>query len=632
MRFSHIVLKNFRQNLRHYAIYLFSLLLSVSLYFSFVTLKYTDDIAHSESAELLNKAAGIGEKFLFIIIIVFLLYANRLFIKRRTQDFALFQLIGLSRKDLMRMLGIEQTVIFISTTFVGVILGLFGSRLLLLIIKNVAHLPIEIKIAFEPQALLITLILVVLSFLLIMMQSFLFIKRRSIIQMMNDIKQTEAPQAHITKRDVMLGVLGILMIGVGYYLSVIMLKDVRLLIILVPTILFTTVLGAYLFFRSSVSLIFKTLKRSKRGYVNVTDVVFTSSIMHRMKKNAFSLTVIGIISAITITVLSFATIGQANIENNVDMMTPNEFTYMKMKTAQQFEDKLKENNIPYQKKTLHMIDVPILTESNDVNKDFDVTPVISASEIDDVKVNKGEVVFVNGYGVANNISGLKEGIQLSLGDQKKHVQLKVTEISSQFYVANRIILGQSLAVVNQQDFKALQSTQLNDKQNGPTTQVGFDLKDKKNLKKAEKWNHQLNQEIPQNRSALLEQQLQFSGMFLFVSSFLGIAFLIAAGCIIYIKQMDETEDEMQNYRILRKMGYTHQDMFKGLAFKVLFNFGLPLVIGLLHAGFAARAFNELMNGKNFIPVFIAMGVYTIIYFIFALLAYMHSRRSIKYSI
>ena len=153
-----------------------------------------------------------------------------------------------------------------------------------------------------------------------MIQSYLFLKRRSIIQMMNDIKQTEAPQAQITKRDVILGILGIVMIGTGYYLSVIMLREATLIMTLIPLILLTTVLGAYFFFRSSVSLIFKALKRSKHGYVNVTDVVFTASIMHRMKKNAFSLTAIGIISAITITILSFAAIGQANIQKNVDIM------------------------------------------------------------------------------------------------------------------------------------------------------------------------------------------------------------------------------------------------------------------------------------------------------------------------
>ena len=53
-----------------------------------------------------------------------------------------------------------------------------------------------------------------------------------------------------------------------------------------------------------------------------------------------------------------------------------------------------------------------------------------------------------------------------------------------------------------------------------------------------------------------------NGILIFVTSFLGLAFLIAAGCIIYIKQMDETEDEINNYRILRRIGFTHTDMTK----------------------------------------------------------------------
>ncbi|MFP4922996.1 FtsX-like permease family protein, partial [Staphylococcus pseudintermedius] len=187
MRFSAIVLKNFKQNLRHYGIYLFSLMLSIALYFSFVTLKYTDSIANGENAKLLNSSAGIGEKFLFVIIIIFLMYANRLFIKRRTKSFALFQLIGLSRKDLMRMMMLEQAIIFIGTTVIGLLLGLFGSRLLLLIVKKTAQIPLDIKILFEPAALTVTMILVVISFILIMVQSFIFIKRRSIIQLMYDV-------------------------------------------------------------------------------------------------------------------------------------------------------------------------------------------------------------------------------------------------------------------------------------------------------------------------------------------------------------------------------------------------------------------------------------------------------------
>ncbi|UXS28959.1 ABC transporter permease [Staphylococcus delphini] len=632
MRFSAIVLKNFKQNLRHYGIYLFSLMLSIALYFSFVTLKYTDSIADGENAKLLNSSAGIGEKFLFVIIIIFLMYANRLFIKRRTKSFALFQLIGLSRKDLMRMMMLEQAIIFIGTTVIGLLLGLFGSRLLLLIVKKTAQIPLEIKILFEPAALTVTMILVVISFILIMVQSFIFIKRRSIIQLMYDVQQSEATQANMTKTEMIFGILGIAMIGLGYYLSTIMLKNVELILISALSILFLTVVGAYFFFRSSVSLIFKSLKRSKRGYVNVTDVVFTASIMHRMKKNAFSLTVIGIISAITITLLSFATISKANIENNVNGLAPHEFTYINEGEAQKFEAYLNAKNIPYNKVVQHVIEVPIVHSGKALHKDVNSLPIISDAEVDKMDVNPGEITLVNYFKVSEAFIGLDEGVTIDLGRKEKHAPLEITETSPYNVLSYRATLGRSVGIVDHKTFEMLKATQIKDKDNPPVTQVGFDLKNAKDVATVESANEQFNQMLSQSSTSLEKEQLAFSGMFLFVSGFLGIAFLIAAGCIIYIKQMDENEDEMANYQILRKMGYTHQDMFKGLALKIAFNFGLPLIIGLGHAFFAARAFNTLMNGVDFAPVILAMTVYAVIYLIFAVLAYYHSRRVIKFSI
>ncbi|EGQ3527723.1 ABC transporter permease [Staphylococcus pseudintermedius] len=632
MRFSAIVLKNFKQNLRHYGIYLFSLMLSIALYFSFVTLKYTDSIANGENAKLLNSSAGIGEKFLFVIIIIFLMYANRLFIKRRTKSFALFQLIGLSRKDLMRMMMLEQAIIFIGTTVIGLLLGLFGSRLLLLIVKKTAQIPLDIKILFEPAALIVTMILVVISFILIMVQSFIFIKRRSIIQLMYDVQQSEATQANMTKAEMTFGILGIAMIGLGYYLSTIMLKNIELTLISAFLILFLTVVGAYFFFRSSVSLIFKSLKRSKRGYVNVTDVVFTASIMHRMKKNAFSLTVIGIISAITITLLSFATISKANIENNVNGLAPHEFTYINEGEAQKLEAYLNAKNIPYNKVVQHVIEVPIVHSDKALHKDVNSLPIISDAEVDKMDVNPDEITLVNYFKVSETFIGLDKGVTIDLGRKEKHAPLEITETSPYNVLSYRAALGRSVGIIDHKTFEMLKATQIKDKDNPPITQVGFDLKSAKDVVKVESANEQFNQMLPQSRTSLEKEQLAFSGMFLFVSGFLGVAFLIAAGCIIYIKQMDENEDEMANYQILRKMGYTHQDMFKGLALKIAFNFGLPLIIGLGHAFFAARAFNTLMNGVNFAPVIFAMTVYAVIYLIFAVLAYYHSRRVIKFSI
>lgn len=265
--------------------YLFSLIVSIVLYFSFVTLKYTESINNGDSLKTIQKGSEIGAVFLFFIIVIFLMYANQLFIKRRTREFALYQLIGLTRRNIMRMLLIEQAIMLICTGIIGMIIGIFGSKLLLMIVLKVLSLDTSVSLTFEFAAVMQTLMLIAISFVLILIQSFIFLRKRSILTMMNDSAQTEMTKSKITVFEVISGVLGIVMIGFGYYMSTEMFGKFMDLLVFTPfIILFLTVVGAYLFFRSSVSLIFKTLKRSKKGNVSITDVVFTSSIMHRMKK------------------------------------------------------------------------------------------------------------------------------------------------------------------------------------------------------------------------------------------------------------------------------------------------------------------------------------------------------------
>lgn len=101
MSFNEIIFKNFRQNLSHYAIYLFSLITSVVLFFSFVALKYTHSINITETYPIIKEGSQVGSYFLFFIIIAFLLYANVLFLKRRSSELALYQTLGLSKYNII---------------------------------------------------------------------------------------------------------------------------------------------------------------------------------------------------------------------------------------------------------------------------------------------------------------------------------------------------------------------------------------------------------------------------------------------------------------------------------------------------------------------------------------------------
>ncbi|OSO96934.1 ABC transporter permease [Staphylococcus haemolyticus] len=624
MTFNQITLKNLKSNFKNYALYLFSLIFSIILYFSFVTLQYTHSINNGGSPKVIQEGAKVGSVFLFITIIIFLMYANQLFIKRRTREFALFQLIGLTRQNILRMLAIEQLTFFFITGIIGILIGIVGSEILLNILVKMMHLKVGVSIGFEFPALIQTIVMLVLAFILIMFQNFLFLKRRTILSMMKDSTKSEATKAKITVPELIAGILGIIMIIFGYYISTEMFGKFEVLTMVLVTpflILFLTVVGAYLFFRSSVSIIFKSLKKSKHGRISITDVVFTSSIMHRMKKNAMSLTIIAVISAVTVTILCFGAISKANTDYMIQVSSPQDVNFSKTESAQKYEKLLKQNHIQYDTKTFEGSNTKLF--KNDALK----------SKTNEGMQNTGIVVMPdkNNKGTITNLQGPLSGIvsvhtnkDMTLQGQQK-MTLNVNKKDDNEVIPSTVSIGGPVLKVSPDNFNKLKmKDQL-------MHHYGFNIKDHKDLSKAETLAQKVspNVELKNDTKKMLDES---NGILIFVTSFLGLAFLIAAGCIIYIKQMDETEDEINNYRILRRIGFTHTDMTKGLALKILFNFGLPLIIALLHALFAAMVFMKLMGEYSPIPIIIVMIVYSLVYLIFAAISFIHANRIVKHSI
>ncbi|MDW8563255.1 FtsX-like permease family protein [Staphylococcus shinii] len=631
MSFNQIVLKNLKQNLRHYAMYIFSLIVSIVLYFSFVTLKYTDSINNENSMAIIRKGSDVGSYFLFFIIIVFLMYANQLFIKRRTREFALFQLIGLTKSNILRMLIIEQIAMFLVTGVIGVIVGVFGSKLLLMVVLKVLHISTSVALTFQFSAVFQTCLLIFISMLLIIIQSYIFLRRRSILSMMNDSTKSEVSKNTISILEICSGILGVVMITFGYYMSTEMFSKFLSSLMFTPfIILFLTVVGAYLFFRSSVSVIFKMVKNAKRGKVSITDVVFTSSIMHRMKKNALSLTIIATISAVTVTVLCFGAISKSTIDDNVALTSPQDFNFIDNKQAESFENKMKDAHIGFDKKYKEVSEVKMSKDTffkevgNPNMSKSDSMLITSNKNFKDNEITGNRAKVVNMVAPGGFVQHNEKG-EIVLQGQSQHT-FKVIGSEKDVSFMSVISFGGPVLLVNDDKYNDL-------KQNASETRQQFGY----NLKKQSEWKeaNQIAKSVSPNIESqkMVRQSMDDSvGILLFVTSFLGLAFLVAAGCIIYIKQMDETEDEIPNFVILRKIGYTHHDMLKGLALKVTFNFGLPLIVSLLHAYFAAKAFILLMGGNSMLPVYIVMGTYSVVYCIFAIMAFVHSSRIVKHSI
>ena len=129
-----LIFKNIKNNRKFYYLYVFALTFSVTLYFSFVTLSY--DPALERIKESVKVGAGIqsGSVLLIVIVAFFIVYANAIFMKRRSKEIGLLQLIGMTKRDVFRLLSIENIILYFGSLLLGSFLGFSVSKWMMMIL------------------------------------------------------------------------------------------------------------------------------------------------------------------------------------------------------------------------------------------------------------------------------------------------------------------------------------------------------------------------------------------------------------------------------------------------------------------------------------------------------------------
>ncbi|WP_426392995.1 ABC transporter permease [Mammaliicoccus sciuri] len=641
MSFNQIVIKNLRRNIRHYSMYVFSITMSVMLFFGFVTLRYSEDLNSVQSGIRVGAAIKVGVTILTIIIVIFLLYANKLFIKRRSREIGLYQLIGMTKREVFKIFALENFVLFTLTAVIGSILGFFSSKILLMILYKIIGIQQEAHLNFSIEAFIQTIVLMIAIYIIIAFQNAIFIKRKTILALMHEYNATDTKIKKIKLYELIFGAIGIVMIISGYYLSSVMFDNLSsagmtTLYIRMLTILFLTIVGAYLLFRCSISLIFNTIRKYKKGMLSVTDVVSTSSIMHKMKTNALSLTIIAIVSAMSVGLLALSYVQYYNAEETARSTAPDDYIFVNKEANQQFKKALDAEHIQYKERnygvTRYIIDDrKVLKNADETTGKAPNSPstVAKASEFKDLKLKDDEVAIVGYSDILDKVITVNDEGKMSYKMDNQTHHLKMKSISKESYLATIITYNAPVYVVSDHTFDQMKKHE--PKNDDLNQQYGVNLTNDKDVKIAEKIFSKVKSETDSSMSyyEIYNDSKSGLGVMLFILGFLGIAFLLSTGCIIYIKQIDETEDETSNYIILRKLGYTSKDMSKGIALKIGFNFALPLIIGLCHGYFAAKSAWFFMGQSFYTPVLIVMSLYSLIYILFAFLAYIHSKRVIQ---
>lgn len=648
MDINHLIYQNLKKNLKRYYLYIFALTFSIALYFAFVTLQYDPSMGEMKDTVEGEAAIHAGSIILIFIVAIFLLYANNIFIKHRGKEIGLLQLTGMTKGKIFRILSAENMILYFSSLIVGIFLGFSISKLINMILLKMTGIETIATLNFSAKAFFQTVIVFVVIYLFILLMNFIFIKKMQILSLFQIESTTEEKEKNLSSVTVLIGIFGFGFILFGYYISTKLFSGDFVgykLLLAMLVILGSIMLGTYFFYKGSINFIFQLIRKKKDGYITLNHVLSLSSIMFRMKSNALLLTIITIVSALAIGLLSLTYITYYSVEKSAEQMTPNHFSIFDTIDAEKFTTRLEEQEIKY---ISHTIDIPrihvdvseALVPGSYDNLDISDDPRILIHVISDRAINmdipKDTAILTKPAEAYKQMLLFKNDGKVQFIGKNNTATLRFTGLEEKVILPQRLTNGFPVAIVNNDVFLQLVKDIDLSIQGEYSTYIGVDIEHARKLEKANDIFYELRLNKWKGIWSDYESRLEVStiqkqsiGLIMFIVGFLGLTFLIISGCIIYFKQMDESEAEKANYTILRKLGFTEEDLLRGIRLKQSLNFGIPLILGLSHSYFGIKSGWFIFGSEMWTPMIIVMVLYVALYSIFGYISLLYYKRVIK---
>ncbi|HJE19960.1 MAG TPA: ABC transporter permease [Aliicoccus persicus] len=647
MTFNQIILKNFFKNFSRYVLYFFSLIFSVTLFYSFILLA-TNEMTLVQVGEQDGGLDALlaGAVVILVIIVTFTMFANSLFIKRRNKEFALYKLIGMTDNKILRILFIENVIIYFGSVVTGILVGLLFSRLLNMILFRLMGIESVVDFQFSATSLLYTFLLFVFIFVILTIQNVYFIKRTKLITLMNLEGITETKYKRPNIFTYILGIVGFVMIIAGYFLSE-NLYDIGfeypvILLPLMLIILFLTIVGAYFIFKFTVALILNMYRKSKKGHVNVNDVVATSTIMFKMKSNAFLLTLITTITAISLTAMSLAYISYYSAERMVESNNPYDYSLNAQEEVplDEISEALEETGYSHEVITFDFASIEAEQEDESLNEEYgnfmNYVNIVSDSQVEGFDLEGNDGVMTGTGNQIEEVLNLTEYNEFTFTNGEFSKTINITERLEDSVIPPMYAFGANTVVVDDVLYEELVA-EMDDKVLSIQAVNSINVENNDMDAHAIVAEHMTSddEDVWYGYTSKIEDSIymmQIMGLTVFIMGFIGLAFLVASGCILYFKQIAEGDDESGNFTILRKLGFTESELLRGVALKMLFSFGIPLLIGILHSIFAVRAGWFIFGTELIVPTITVIVIYTFLYSVFGMLSLLYYRKIIKESL
>ncbi|MCI8541873.1 ABC transporter permease [Acetatifactor aquisgranensis] len=629
---------NMRKNGKTYTPYLVTCILTVAIYYIVKSLSLNPGLGNMVGSTYLNETMFLGSCVIGIFAFIFLFYTNSFLMKRRKKEFGVFNILGMEKKHISRVLAWESVYTALISLVLGLGLGIALDKAMYLVINKVlgGESPFGFFLSFE--AIRGTFALFAVIFLLICLRAVRQIHITDPIALLRAGNVGEKEP----RTKWFLALAGVLVLAGGYYIALTVKNPIASLVLFFVAVILVIV-GTYLLFTAGSIALLKSLRKNKRYYYRTKHFVSVSGMIYRMKQNAVGLANICILSTMVLVMVSSTTSLMVGMEGAIGQRYPADvMVYFSpggpegnpegveaVRTLRRELGAQGERETVYRYlafPTLRDDDEFVVSKAyaldvlDDINNLFLITlEDYNASMGEQRTLEDGEIFLYSNRGDFDSPT-------LRLMDREYRVKGRLDSFVGNGIVAANIASTYFIVVPDVDALQEIYEEQkaILEQYAGEIRQVyGFDMEAEREEQNA--FCNALRERLSQSQiSASVEGKaeartsfLGVYGGFFFIGIFLGTLFVIATVLIIYYKQISEGYDDKNRFEVMQKVGMSRDEVKASIHSQVLTVFFLPLMVAGIHVAAAFPMISRLLELFNMLDTRLYVACTAICFLVFA---------------
>ncbi|MDD3049442.1 MAG: ABC transporter permease [Bacilli bacterium] len=300
--------KNIKKSIKDYAIYFFTLVLGVAIFYVFNAIDSSAAMMKVGSIQLEiikmlgSMLSGISV-FVSFVLGFLIIYASQFLIKRRKKEFGIYMILGMGKKELSKILLIETLLIGILSLVVGLILGVLASQFMSIFVAGMFEADMnKFVFTFSSEAMIKTLIFFAIIYLFVMFFNAFSVSKCKLINLLNAAKQSEKVKVKNSAISIILFILSIVMLAYAYY--TVTSKGLSIGINQLGVMIFIGCIATFLFFYSFSGLLLKLVQSNKHLYFKKLNMFVVRQLNSKVNTTVISMSIISIMLFLTICILS----------------------------------------------------------------------------------------------------------------------------------------------------------------------------------------------------------------------------------------------------------------------------------------------------------------------------------------